>query len=288
MPTADEVAQSYGWELAVINSNADLRRLFRLARKHNWTTEKFQAEFRDTAFFKKHSESWRRMYLLEHGVDKGEYREQHHKMWVQLRDVAQQMGARISSGLMSRMAKVALYHGWSEGEIRNNIGKYVGLYQGRLSGDAASTGMQLRATALANGYNAPDKQIRTWARQVATGASTIDSLQNWIRERQAKAFPSFAKELMAGIDLQDLAAPYVQSMAQLWEQNPAEITMFNPYIRQALSRRSPKTGEPWAMSTTDFEDLLRKNPRALNTQWMQDSVMSAGHTLLQQMGFTAA
>lgn len=281
--TTEDIAQGYGWELSIINSNSDLKRLFRLARQQEWTREKFQAELRDTHWFRSHSEAFRKMYVMER-ADPAEYNQQHHQMWVQLRDIAQQMGARISSSLMSRIAKSALYHGWTEGEIRNHIGHYVGLYSGRLFGEAATTSTQLRNTALANGYNASDKQVRTWARQVAVGSSTVDSIQNWLRLEAAKHFPSFADQLKAGIDLQDLASPYIQSMATLWEQNPAEITMFNPTIRKAMSRISPETGKPWAMSTAEFEDELRSDPRWRQTQNAQDKMASLTRNFLTNLG----
>lgn len=285
MPSREDIAQSYGWELSVINSSSELKRLFNQAAfgpNAPWTNEKFAAELRDTRFFKRHSESWRRAYILEHGADKGEWRKMHHQMWVNLRDVAQQMGAVISSKLMSRIAKIAVYNGWNEGEIRNHIAHYVKFVGGRPFGDAASTTMQLRATALNNGYPASTSQLQTWARQVAAGVSTVDSLQNWMRYQAARDFPTFAAELKAGMDLKDLAAPYTQSMATLWEMNPSEITMRDPTIRRALAGAvDPKTHTRTAMSTTDFEDLLRKNPRALKTQWMQDASTSNVHDLLR-------
>jgi hypothetical protein len=279
----EDIAQGYGWELSIINSNSELKSLFRKARSGEWTVEKFQAELRDTHWYRRHSESWRKMYVMQR-ADPAEYGKQHHQMWVQLRDVAQQMGARISSKLMGRMATFAMRNGWSEGEIRNHIGHYVGLYSGRLFGEAANTGMQLRHAALANGYRASDKQVRTWARQVAVGSSQVESIENWLRLEAAKHFPSFADQLKAGIDLQDLASPYVQSMATLWEQNPAEIDMFNPTIRRAMSRISPETGKPWAMSTAEFEDQLRSDPRWRQTQNAQDKAFALGRSFLSNLG----
>jgi hypothetical protein len=58
----------------------------------------------------------------------------------------------------------------------------------------------------------------------------------------------------------DLAAPYMQSMAETLEINPASINMFDPTIRTAMAHQNEK-GEAVPLSVTDFEDQLRADNR---------------------------
>lgn len=286
MPTNEEIASSYGWSLAVINSSSDLKHLFAIAKKKHYTTAQFVAALRDTRWYRRHSESWRQMKVLEE-ADPGEFRQRLHQSGAILRDTARAMGARLTENQLRWLNRQAVFFGWNDAEVKDHLSRYVRFWNGRLIGQAGVDAASIRATALANGFSLTDKRTGAWVREVARGGNSVQNFQNYIREQTAKAFPSFAKELKAGVDLQDIAQPYVQSMATLWEQLPSEITMFNPTIRKALARRNPKDGSPFAMSTTDFEDLLRKDDRWLQTQNAQDAGMSVVHDVLRQMGLVA-
>ena len=287
MPTNEEIASSYGWSLAVINSSSELKHLFATAKSKHYTTAQFVARLRDTRWYRRHSESWRQMKVLEK-ADPAEFRQRMNQTHATLRDQAKTMGARLNDRQLAWLSRQAQFFGWNDAEIKDHLSRYVKFWNGRLVGQAGVDAANIRATALANGFSLTDKRTGVWARQIARGGNSVENLQNYIREQTAKSFPSFAKELKAGVDLQEIAAPYTQAMATLWEQLPGEITMFNPTIRRALARRHPKDGTPWAMSTTDFEDMLRKDNRWLQTQNAQDAGMSVVHDLLRQWGMVAS
>ena len=62
------------------------------------------------------------------------------------------------------------------------------------------------------------------------------------------------------MDVADVAAPYVQSMADILELNPSGIDLYDRTIRRALSHKNEK-GEAVPLSISDFEDQLRQDKR---------------------------
>jgi hypothetical protein len=74
-------------------------------------------------------------------------------------------------------------------------------------------------------------------------------------------------------------------MAELWEVNPQDIDLFNPTIRNALTVKG-KTCDFSMLTMPEFETQLRKDPRWNATDNAQDSLMQAGHEVLQQWGIT--
>lgn len=287
MPSNEEVADGYGWALAVINSSDELKRLFNMAKAHDWSRAKFQSELRDTRWFQTHPAQWRRMEVLRL-TDEEEFERQYKATYAKVKDQMKAIGANISYKTLSRMANNTLMFGFSDSELRDKMARYVRFQSGRMVGEAAVNSQALQGTALANGFTFNRNWYTQHLRAIARGDRTVEDVQMAIRAQAARAFSGFAKELNAGMDLADIASPYVNRMAQLWEMNPAQINMLNPDIRRALSNRDPNTGEAAPLSITDFEDQLRQDPRALQTQWMQDASMSTVHDLLGKMGFVAA
>src|SRR5262245_26526206 len=288
MPTNEEIAEGYGWTGAFINSSWELKQLFNRAKANDWTNDKFQAEFRDTRWFRSHSETWRRTTALRY-VDPAEYRKQLKASYAKVKDQAAALGATMSYKQLLRASKHALLFGDSDSELADRMARFIKFNgAGQMVGQAAVNVQALRQTALANGMTFNQKWYGDHARAIARGDRSVEDIQTAIRAQAARAFSGFAKELNAGMDLADIASPYVSSMANLWELNPAQLNMLNPKIRSALSHRDPKTGAAAPLSITDWEDQLRRSPQALRTQWMQDASMSVVHDLLGKWGFVAA
>ena len=76
-----------------------------------------------------------------------------------------------------------------------------------------------------------------------------------------RRFDAYGQEILGGMDAIDVAAPYIQSMSEILELNPADVNLFDPTIRKALSYRDPKTKEPAPLSVAEFEDRLRADKR---------------------------
>ena len=123
------------------------------------------------------------------------------------------------------------------------------------------------------------------------GDSTQEQYQRVIRSMAARQFDHFADQINSGVDLQDIAQPYMQTMADVLELNPGQIDLYDHTIRQALSgfhrsgfdANGPKTGSNKSnkkqggsqmsggpMTMTEFEDYLRQDKRWQFTQSARD------------------
>lgn len=97
-------------------------------------------------------------------------------------------------------------------------------------------------------------------RSIVNGSADIKQYQDYVRSLAAQTFKAYSRDITAGVDVADLAAPYMQSMAETLEINPASINMFDPTIRKAMAHQNEK-GEAVPLSVTDFEDQLRADNR---------------------------
>jgi len=281
----EALAQQYGWSMAVLRSDKELFSVFNRMVKEGWTEPKFVAELRSTKWFQKHSEAWRQNEVLKR-ADPATWEQRRTALAVKIQDQGRALGAVMTGKQMATIAANAMAFGWDEGQIRNTLAGYIKASPGRtFIGQAGEAQRALTRTAHLNGIKLGS--LQGWVRQIAAGNQTLDDYENHIRQMAKHAFPVWAKELDAGMNLADLAAPYTQSMGQILELNPQDIDLFDPTIRRALSAPDPGTGKPTAKPLWQFETELRKDKRWLRTNNAQNALMSTGHQLLQSFGLAS-
>jgi hypothetical protein len=155
---------------------------------------------------------------------------------------------------------------------------------GAPEGPAGKYYTQIKNLAMNNGINLSDDAARTYADQIAAGTVDQNTVTNTLRESAASAFPKYADQIKAGLDLSTIADPYVQSMSKILELPSASIDLFNPTIRSALSYTMPD-GSVGTKSLYDFETDLRKDPRWQYTQNAHQDVANSVQKVLQDFGF---
>jgi hypothetical protein len=151
-------------------------------------------------------------------------------------------------------------------------------------GPAGKFFVNVKNLAAANGINLSDQAAGDYAGKLAAGTLDENTVANTIRESAASAFPQFADKIKAGVDLQTLADPYIQSMSKILEVPSAGIDLFDPTIRGALSYTTPD-GKVGTKSLYDFEKGLRQDPRWQYTQNAKQDVASSVQKVLQDFGF---
>jgi hypothetical protein len=155
---------------------------------------------------------------------------------------------------------------------------------GAPEGPAGKYYTQIKNLAMNNGINISDDAAKTYADQIAAGTVDQNTVTNTLRESAASAFPKYANQIKAGLDLSTLADPYVQSMSKILELPSASIDVFNPTIRSALSY-TMADGSLGTKSLYDFEKDLRKDPRWQYTQNAHTDVANSVQKVLQDFGF---
>lgn len=281
--TPEELAASYGWAYGFMNSNKELKRLFDQAVKGTWTAEKFQAELRDTEWWKSTSETRRQAQVMQK-TDPATWKASLNAAEIQVRQLAAQMGAAIPEGKLSKIAKNMIETGADEDQMRYALGEYVTFTKkGTLRGEAAMHEYTMKQFAYANGVKLSDQAIKNQAQMVTRKLATSQDFEDQIRKTAISMFPAYEKQISAGVNVADIASPYTQMMSEELELPFQSIDVTDPLIREAMNGLDPK-GIPAGITLTDFQSKLRSDPRWKQTTAAQNSTMQVGAQVLRDMG----
>jgi hypothetical protein len=280
------MAQDYGLTLNMLDAYPELRGLFDKAIDGGWTPDKFQAEFRNTNFYKTQSDQSRKISIMMY-TDPASYG----KLWGDTQShVRQLMGAMGSDpnnwGWVNQVAGKIIFEGWNDEQSRSQIGQYITFDQkGNAGGTAGQTQSNLNSYAYSMGVQNSNYWTANAVRAVASGMKSEQDFKNEIMSQAIAAFPQYDKQLRAGSTVQDLAQPYMQSMSQILEVAPGTINTFDPTIRNALGYKDA-SGQAGAQPLWDFQNTLRQDPRWAKTQNAQDATMGTAHKVLTDFGVT--
>lgn len=283
LPKFDEkaMAEDYGFTLAFLKAaGSEIYGLFKQAVKGNWTPDKFEAKVRATKWYKQHGEQYRQQLALE-TTDPATYQQNLNTAIAAIRDKASTMGTSFTDKQLRNLADHSVKFGWNDSQLNDVMSKYITYSNAK--GQAGDNITSMQSLAWKNGIKLNGDTYRSWAQKIARGDSTTDDFARYVRKQAASLAPSYADELNGGVDLYDIASPYMQSMASTLELNPADISLFDPTIRSALSGKGPD-GKPTSKSLWQFENDLRNDPRWLQTKNAQDSMFSAAHRVLNDFG----
>jgi hypothetical protein len=151
-------------------------------------------------------------------------------------------------------------------------------------GPAGKYFVNIKDLARNNGISLSDSAAKTYATQIAAGVVDENTVANILRDSAASAFPQYADQIKAGINLNTLANPYIQSMSNILEIPDGAIDLFDPTVRGALSYTMPD-GKLGTKSLYEFEKDLRRDPRWQYTDNAKASVSSSVQRVLQDFGF---
>lgn len=278
-----EMAANYGWSYGFLNSNPELKKLFGSAVDDGWTGEKFQAELRDTKWWKENSETMRQAKLLK-STDPATYQAQINAATIQVKQLAAEMGAPLTAATLKKAASDMIQYGMDEGQLRYALGKYVDFTKkGTMVGEAGMHEYTMRQYAAQMGVPVTDQALKNQAQLVVRKLATTQDFEDQVRQQAVSAFPAYQQQIDAGETVQDLASPYVQMAAQELETPYQDFNIDDPLIKSAMNGLDQQ-GKPVGMSLTDFQTRLRNDPRWTGTKAAQDDVMSTGITVLKDMG----
>lgn len=277
-----EMATQYGLSYAFLKGHPELRRVFEQAVAETWSPARFVAEIRNTNWFKNTSES-RRKYQQLAASDPQTLQDMMHETRASVRDMATEMGAQVSDALLSRISKNVLRYGMNDAQIRDTLAGAVRMgSQDTYGGQAAANVEHLRQTARNNGVTLSDKTVNNWAVRLAAG-ETIEGFDAYVRGMAKQAFPSFADQIDAGVDVADIADPYREQMARTLELNPQDIDLFDPTLRGALQAQTPD-GQIGLKPMWQWERELRKDQRFDQTQTARGEATKFAGELAQMFG----
>ena len=142
----------------------------------------------------------------------------------------------------------------------------------------------LRNFALNNGIDLTEDYIGKTAKQIADGQTSMDQVKGDLRDTHiARAYPGFAKQIMAGHDVMDLASPYISAMQNKLEIPNGQVTLKDPTIAKALQTVDDK-GNPTYVPLWQFDQMLKQDSRWQYTQNAWNEVGTQAMNIAQMFG----
>lgn len=279
----EELAASYGWSYGFLNSIPEMKTLFGSFVNETWTKEKFMAEVRNTKWWQENSVTMRQA-ANEKFSDPATYNAKVSAARIQVTQMAAQMGAAVPEGKLNKIAEDVIRLGLDESGLKNILGLYIDFTsKGTLKGAAGAYEHMIRQFSYAQGVSLDRQTIKNQAELIARGLATVEDFKNQVVNQAVSLYPGYAAQLQAGQTMLDIASPYMEMVAEDLEIPSHRIKLTDPLIKRALNGVDDQ-GKPVGLDVTQFQKLIRNDPRWRNAQRTQDSVMSTGLKVLQDMG----
>jgi hypothetical protein len=258
------------------------------------STADFQDAIQGSKWWKTNSATTRQMVILSLN-DPAEYKKQLSDAERQVNTEAGQLGVHLNAYQTLSVAHAGLLGGtltdkaWLDGLLTGTINPASYKNTNGLSGQLASTVAQLQQLAASYGTaSTPGGDILA-AKNILSGATTIDTYANHYKTVAKSMFPGLSSQIDSGMTVAQLAQPYQSTMGQLLEIDPGSIKLSDPMIRKALQGTSGaadgKTTVPTSQPLWQFENTVRSDPRWAMTNNAKDTASTALMKIGQDWGF---
>jgi uncharacterized protein YfaT (DUF1175 family) len=281
--SADELAGQYGMSYAFFKSQPELMGLLNSAVSDQWTPDRFTAALKNTKWWTSNSESARKAQV-QAKTDPATHKASIAAAAAQAQQLAVKTGAILSAKQVQQLAKNMVDFEWNEAQISNFLGQYVNFTDKHtLGGQAGAAASQITQYAHDQGVRISDETVKNSAAYLVRGITTMQQVQDGLRQQAVSTYPGFAPQLTAGATMRDIAQPYIQMTAQELELPETDIDVWHPKVRAALNA-ADSAGRPAPMGLADFRGVLRTDPTWRRTQGAQDQTMQIGRQVLGSLG----
>jgi hypothetical protein len=271
-----------------------------------WTLKKFRNEFLNTNWYKNNSKEIKARYVqlynyrdqLEGGQDvrNTDYAKQIALLTRQLENKARAIGSDAASDpdalrrtaenmyLTNQGIEDSMTIDFLAASIRPVAGMIGGQVTEGYSGEALKDYQAIQSVASANGFRVkdivPGGQTEQQVLQgIATGRIDANRLAQDARKLAAQGQPQYVRELLGqGYNLDQVFAPYRQTMANLLEINEDEIDLNDTTLRSAISDKGD-------MNLYDFKKTLKADKRWQYTENAKSEVSDITLKILRDFGF---
>ena len=253
-------AEMYPEYYAIVKNNPEIADLLRRSLgPPEWSEQKFQAELRGTNWWKTTTAS-ARTWDAASALDPATYQAQIDEAATAINQEALNLGIRLSSDKVQKLALDSLRFGWGTQTITNSIG--MAATEGGAAGVTQLRegyyGQQVRNTAKQYGVSLNDTTFNSFVNKIAVGEETIGSFQDYALTIAKSLYPPLAEQFDAGRTFEDVTSSYKTIAANLLEKDEASIDMTRPEWVQAVTYQAdPKTGEQRLMNMREWQDYLR-------------------------------
>jgi hypothetical protein len=290
----------------IFNNVPSLKAILNRYVKEDWTPDKLRKAIRDDVWYRKNSAEIKARYvqlynyrdLVETGQADGstDYEKQISTLERQIADKARQMGSGIASDPAAlRKAAENMYitnvsiddamtTDFIAAAIRPIGSTIAGQGTTGYSGQALKDYQAIQDVARSNGFRVkdivPGGQTEQQVLQgIATGKIDPNRLAQDARKLAAQGQPQYVRDLLGqGYNLDQVFAPYRQTMANLLEINADEIDLNDSTLRSAISDKGD-------MNIYDFKKTLKADKRWQYTENAKQEVSDMTLKILRDFGF---
>jgi hypothetical protein len=290
----------------IFNNVPSLKAILDRYVREDWTPDKLRKAIRDDVWYRKNSAEIKQRYvqlynyrdLVATGQASGstDYEKQISTLERQIADKARQMGSGIASDPAAlRKAAENMYitnvgiddamtTDFIAAAIRPIGSMIAGQGTEGYSGQALANYQAIQAVAKANGFKVsdivPGGQTEQQVLQgIATGSIDPNRLAQDARKLAAQGQPQYVRDLLGqGYNLDQVYAPYRQTMANLLELNADQIDLNDATLRSAITDKGD-------MNIFDFKKQLKADNRWQYTENAKNEVSNVAMKVLRDFGF---
>lgn len=245
-------------EFATMLQIPEVADLMRRGSQENWTPAFFQEQLWHTNWWKQTPESTR-LWQTRKLVDPATAGLQSKQMAANIVGVAQSLGIDLKPAEIAWYTEFAQSEGWDDAMLTRAIVDTHKRNQFH-AGTVNATKDSLRATAADYGLSLSESTGFKWATDIATGRQTQEGFEDWARNHAKAAFPTLAAEIDSGLNVRQIADPYMQIAADTLGLNPATMLLTNPKWQRALQGRDASGKITGPMTTQDWQRHIMTDP----------------------------
>lgn len=285
MLSLDQLRSEYPTVAALITSVPELQSVYNQAVSGTWSTDKFIAAIQNSQWWASTSSTARQAFATMK-ADPATWNQNITNLQTQMQSVAAQLGVQLTPQQAQQIAIDAITNGYDQNTavLNQKMAEFLKPASGNhFGGQAGSYEDQIRQSMLDLGVSMPEPELANQIKQIVAGKQSIQGVTAQLRTQAASMYPAYANQINSGMNLSDIASPYMQRAQQLLEMGSGSINIQTPMIKSAL--QYTQDGTPTAMPMYDFEKQVRQDPRWLSTDNAQDAFMSNAHQVLVNFGF---
>lgn len=313
----EELAAQYGYAAAFFGSDPELKSLISQAVSGQWTADKFRAALMASQWYRRWSDSTRAWSELQNR-DPAEAAKRIADKERKMQQTANQQGISINQKRLHEMATASLTFGWDDLAEQQAVAAEWSYKPGDTSGGAATLEVRVKQLADDYGVTLSDAQIGDFIGGTMSGKYTEDNVADFLRDTARSKYPGLQQYLDVGMTVKQVAAPYLQSYANILEVSADTVSVNDPYVQRALQGQNPRPSKtitgtgpykaqtvgmsPVGQSTPggsttgqqsmpvqtqslyDFERQLRRDPRWLATKNAKNEMQSTALGVLRDFG----
>ena len=290
----------------IFNNVPSLKLILERYVAEDWTADKLRKAIRDDVWYRQNSGAIKQRYvqlfnyrdLVNTGQAQGttQYEQDIVKLERQIADKARAIGSGIASDPVAlRKAAENMYitnvgiddamtTDFIAAAIRPIGSTIAGQPTSGYSGQALKDYQAIQDVARSNGFSVkdiiPGGQTEQQVLQgIATGKIDPNRLAQDARKLAAQGQPQYVRDLLGqGYNLDQVYAPYRQTMANLLELNADEIDLNDSALRSAITEKGD-------MNVYDFKRTLKADKRWQYTENAKEEVSAAALSVLRDFGF---